>query len=278
MAYKTIEQSFWTDPKVNALTPECKLLYLYLITNPHAHHSGLYYIRPETIEAETGLRANNIEIATNSLLNSGLIRQDKPLNMLWIVNMARYQVRQGNSKNIIKGISKHFKTLHKSLLIKEFLEYYTELEIEYEIPSRWYGDTISIPSVTVTVKKNNNKEELKEKKEDINYKEIIDYLNLKSGKNFRLVPSHKKLIDARIAEKFTVDDFKAVIDHQCARWNGDGEWSKYLQPSTLFGASKFDGYLNSPPTLVETGKISGRVAKVMALGEEIMREEAENAK
>lgn len=52
----------------------------------------------------------------------------------------------------------------------------------------------------------------------------------------------KKHINARLNEKYTVDDFKKVIDKKCNEWIGT-EYEKFLRPETLFG-SKFEGYLN----------------------------------
>lgn len=77
-------------------------------------------------------------------------------------------------------------------------------------------------------------------------KEIVDYLNAKANKSFRHNNSNTKgLISARLAEGHTIADLKLVIDHQCAKWLGDEEMEQYLRPSTLFRASKFEGYLNN---------------------------------
>lgn len=76
------------------------------------------------------------------------------------------------------------------------------------------------------------------------YKTIVDYLNQKTGQKYK--PSTKKTqtcIHARLAEGFTEDDFKKVIDNKCAEWIGT-EWEKYLRPETLFG-TKFESYLNA---------------------------------
>jgi uncharacterized phage protein (TIGR02220 family) len=86
--------------------------------------------------------------------------------------------------------------------------------------------------------KNNNNKEI--------YIIIVDYLNVKTGQKFRSsTKATQQHINARIAEGFTVDDFKRVIDNMCADWQGS-EWEKYLRPSTLFG-SKFENYLNRKP-------------------------------
>ncbi len=77
---------------------------------------------------------------------------------------------------------------------------------------------------------------------DIKY--IVEYLNEKTGKSFKANTSAtQKHIKARLAEGFTVEDFKKVIDNQCAKWKGNN-WDQYLRPSTLFG-TKFENYLNS---------------------------------
>lgn len=90
----------------------------------------------------------------------------------------------------------------------------------------------------------NNIKPLSSKPDRIPYKEIIDYLNEKAGKQFKNVDTHKKLIRARWSDKYTVDDFKRVIDTKVAEW-GKTDMAKYIQPSTLFG-TKFDQYLNQP--------------------------------
>lgn len=72
---------------------------------------------------------------------------------------------------------------------------------------------------------------------------VIQYLNDKTGRKFRAVPSQKKFIDARIAEGATVDDLIAVIDRKCLEWLDDPKFSQYLRPSTLFNAEKFNTYI-----------------------------------
>nr|DAK63708.1 MAG TPA: hypothetical protein [Caudoviricetes sp.] len=77
----------------------------------------------------------------------------------------------------------------------------------------------------------------------IPYKEIVDYLNEKTGKNFKhKTAKTRKFIEARWNQDFRLDDFKKVIDVKSDEWlNTDSD--KYLRPETLFG-TKFEGYLN----------------------------------
>ena len=81
------------------------------------------------------------------------------------------------------------------------------------------------------------------KAEQIPYKEIIDYLNLKSNSNYKYTSQKTKdLIKARINNGFTIEDFKKVIDKKSQEWLGT-DFEKFLRPETLFG-NKFEGYLN----------------------------------
>ena len=99
--------------------------------------------------------------------------------------------------------------------------------------------------------------------------EIIDYLNLKTGKSYKhTTKKTQSLIKARLNEHFTVDDFKKVIDNMCAKWIGT-KWEEFLRPNTLF-AGKFDDYLNQTPTKSETRE---RIDNVNALLKQYEEEE-----
>ena len=76
-------------------------------------------------------------------------------------------------------------------------------------------------------------------------KQVIEYLNSKTGKRFRPTnKAAKRVINARLNEGYTLDDFRKVIDIKADEWTGT-EYEKYLNPETLFG-NKMDKYLNQP--------------------------------
>ena len=87
--------------------------------------------------------------------------------------------------------------------------------------------------------------EVKEKgsEEKVPYREIIDYLNLKTSSNYKSNSEKtREHIRARWGENFRLNDFKIVIDKKVASWTGTDQ-EKYLRPETLFG-TKFEGYVN----------------------------------
>ena len=76
------------------------------------------------------------------------------------------------------------------------------------------------------------------------YAPVVEYLNEKAGTKYK--PSNKvtqRHINARVAEGYTLDDFKTVIDKKVTEWKGT-TMEQYLRPETLFG-SKFENYLNA---------------------------------
>jgi uncharacterized phage protein (TIGR02220 family) len=86
------------------------------------------------------------------------------------------------------------------------------------------------------------------KKEVISQKvaEIIEYLNLATGKKFSATGNDNiKHVMKKIDEGYTFDNFKHVIDVKTAKWKGT-DMEDYLRPQTLFG-SKFNAYLNELP-------------------------------
>jgi predicted phage replisome organizer/uncharacterized phage protein (TIGR02220 family) len=97
-------------------------------------------------------------------------------------------------------------------------------------------------------KSREDKEKIREdkdkKKHSAEAEEILSYLNLKSGSNYRLIDSNLKLIDAILKKGYTKDDCMTVIDKKVQEWSGT-DMQQYLRPLTLF-SSKFDAYLNQP--------------------------------
>lgn len=81
---------------------------------------------------------------------------------------------------------------------------------------------------------------------------IIDFLNMMAGTAYKpSTAKTKRLINARLNEGFTIDDFKTVITKKCDEWL-HSDMEKYLRPETLFG-TKFEGYLNQS-TVIHGGK------------------------
>ena len=94
-------------------------------------------------------------------------------------------------------------------------------------------------------------------------KEILGYLNATAGTNVQhKAVSHRRLIQARLNDGATVEDFKTVIRKKCAEWLGKTMQTN-LKPSTLFAACHFDDYLGQ---LEPVGGGQGRQSTVELQG------------
>lgn len=105
------------------------------------------------------------------------------------------------------------------------------------------------------------------------YKDIVDYLNAKAGKNYKhTTKATQEKIRARMAEGFGLDDFKTVIDNKVRHWKGDPSNDRYLRPETLFGP-KFESYLQENPNLKPTQKKRANDFTVSAESERELEEQ-----
>lgn len=112
--------------------------------------------------------------------------------------------------------------------------------------SRWSRDEDVKRNVSIT---NDNKEKERiEEKEKIKadfIRDVIGILNEVLGSTFRASSAlAQRHISARIAENYTLEDFRTVIEYKVNEWRHDEKLKIYLRPETLFG-TKFDGYLVS---------------------------------
>ena len=72
---------------------------------------------------------------------------------------------------------------------------------------------------------------------------VIQHLNDKTGRNFKVATTNTRLINARLKEGATPTDLIAVINRKCDEWLNDPAMAQYLRPATLFNAEKFNGYV-----------------------------------
>ena len=111
--------------------------------------------------------------------------------------------------------------------------------------SRKHRETQKALQCNTTATKGNGDIDKGQKPQSDVYEEIIKYLNEKTGSHFKPTSkSTQRLINGRLSENYTIEDFKYVIDVKTNEWKNNTKMSKYLTPDTLFNASKFEKYRN----------------------------------
>jgi uncharacterized phage protein (TIGR02220 family) len=75
------------------------------------------------------------------------------------------------------------------------------------------------------------------------YEEIVAYLNQCTGQKYRIdSKATNSLIDSRLKDGFTIEEFKQVIFTKSKNWLNT-KFQPFLRPQTLF-SNKFESYLN----------------------------------
>lgn len=108
------------------MTCDGRFLLLYLITNPHTHVSGIYYLPQASIIHETGLANRALDTLRYTLSEIGFCAFDRERELVWVKNMMRYQGR--GEKNLRSAAHHLVEDLHESPLIGEFIQSYPEVK------------------------------------------------------------------------------------------------------------------------------------------------------
>lgn len=253
--YRTVSMSFWTDSKVvDDFSPEDRYFYLYLFTNPHTNLCGCYEISMKQMSIETGYNADTISTLLKRFESvHNIIRYSPKTKELLLLNWHKYNWTASEKfrKPLLKEISEV-----KEIDYREYLQDIADgKDSRYRIDTKCIDTKCSDTSVTVTVTDtvsvtDNNYSSLRD--------EIINHLNQCTGKNFRSnTAATVRMIDARLNDGYTVEDFKEVIDNKVYEWKGT-EQEQYLRPETLFRPSHFESYLNQGKVKKKKTKSSGR--------------------
>lgn len=75
-------------------------------------------------------------------------------------------------------------------------------------------------------------------------KEIIDYVNEKTGKRFNYANSYVKNINELFAAGYSKEDMIAVVDHRFEELSGTRDFNTGMNPSKLFFIKTFKNHLN----------------------------------
>lgn len=135
--YSKISPTFWigeTGKQIRDLVrgganPGLWTVANYLITGPHSHMLGIYYLPITYIAHDTGLTLEGASEGLRRLSDAGFCRYDPKTEMVWVVEMARFQVGQLQpGDNRCKDCQKAFDSLHhKCSFLSDFYVKYKDV-------------------------------------------------------------------------------------------------------------------------------------------------------
>lgn len=148
---RSINTGFWTDPWVESLAPDEKLLFIYLFTNPLTNMLGIYECSKRKASFETGIELKRLEIILKGFEGLGKVKIIE--NYIILTNYIKHQRYNTNMKKSaidvynslpnqlkIKGLDvskdnplEGFERLSKALGMVSKIEVEVEYELEEEI-------------------------------------------------------------------------------------------------------------------------------------------------
>jgi hypothetical protein len=129
--YGRIYPTYWTGQTGRAIRSEgreAQVVSLYLLSCPHANWIGLYYLSLPTLMHEVGIDAAGAGRALFSLSKLDFAHYDVISEVVWIPEMAKYQIGERLNENDkkIKGICNDLKPYEKSIFYGHFYDRYRE--------------------------------------------------------------------------------------------------------------------------------------------------------
>ncbi|MDF3830941.1 MULTISPECIES: conserved phage C-terminal domain-containing protein [unclassified Pseudocitrobacter] len=97
--------------------------------------------------------------------------------------------------------------------------------------------------------------------------QVLDHFNQVTGSDYGRGGRNKTTlgyISGRLAEDYTAEDLKLVVDYLNAKWADDSKMSDYLRPKTLFGAENCAEYFEKAKKWRKSGSpkcVNGRWVK-----------------
>ncbi len=160
MTERGFNTKFWTDPFIRKLSPEAKLLYVYLWTNDHCNQAGIYEMPLDIMAFETKIDESKLQGYLETLQPK--ITWFKELDILWVKSFVHYQAK---SPKFLIAVANCLKNIGNNGLVKEYIEYNSS-KYSISIPYQYNMDSVSIPTTTITVSRSISKSSSNSKEED----------------------------------------------------------------------------------------------------------------
>lgn len=194
---------------------------------------GWFYSTVENVERQTGISAHFQRLALENLANAGVVE----VKYCGLPRSRHIRLSASKVMELMADEPENTPSDQQS---------FTSLTTSDSPDAPIVVDEVNA-NKEVSKRNNRKKDTLSGKPDDVPYDAVIDYLNEKTGKHYRSkAAATRKLIKARFAEGYTLEDFKRVIDTKTSQWlNTDQD--KFLRPETLFRPSHFESYLNESP-------------------------------
>lgn len=113
--FRNVSVKFWSDPFIEALTPDKRYFYLYLITNEHTAQCGIYEITLKQMVDESGYKLPVIEKLLEFFEKSGKVKYSRKTSEIAIKNFVKHNPQ--GSLTVKAFVDKELKNVKDRLLV-----------------------------------------------------------------------------------------------------------------------------------------------------------------
>ena len=129
--YGKVSPQFWigkTGKEIREKGYEALIVSMYLLTNPHANMTGMYYLPVIYMAHETGLGLEGASKGLRRCIEAGFCHYDEGAEVVWVIEMAKYQIAPmlKASDNRCIGIQREYDSQPKNQFLSMFYEKYKD--------------------------------------------------------------------------------------------------------------------------------------------------------
>ncbi|WP_214051043.1 DnaT-like ssDNA-binding domain-containing protein [Morganella morganii] len=129
--YGKVSPQFWigkTGKEIREKGHEALIVSMYLLTNPHANMTGMYYLPVIYMAHETGLGLEGASKGLRRCIEAGFCHYDEDAEVVWVIEMAKYQIAPAlkASDNRCIGIQREYDSQPKNQFLSMFYQKYKD--------------------------------------------------------------------------------------------------------------------------------------------------------
>lgn len=279
--YRKISVQIWNDERVERLSDDAKLGFVFVLTHPLMTGIGAARLSVPGLSAERGWDAKKGAKAFGEAFREGLLEYDEKRCLLWAPNFLKHN--KPESPNVVKSWQWIPVTLPDCPLkykifqsVKAFTEGLSEdfAKALPEVFREGYRESKNTEQRTESTEQRaqSTGEDMSADADRELCQSVLDDLNCVSGRAYSVTKAHAKLILARIKEGATFQDFQHVHRVKVAQWAKDPKMHIYIRPKTLYAADNFEGYRNQPEISSTLSDLSDAGQKTAVAAQEFIND------
>lgn len=217
--YRQLHTRIWSDTWFTELSPEYKLLFVYLFGNERTSLSGIYELPLKIISFETGLSRETIRKGLEVYIKADKVAYDFSAGVVWVKNLKKYQ-SSSSSPTLKRRIKADIKAVPECKVKEAYM-----ISIGY----RYRIDTLNIDIDSNLIKDSDSPKEETLSPE----KSLQNWIEEFTGFPIPPTPENIKALDEMLA----MGVIRADIEGAVAWWHGEGKVAR--TPAQLLGSVKF---------------------------------------